>query len=200
MGLEKNRLLVLGDLHYEYKDNRIYKAIQKQILSHRPEFLVSLGDLGGYSHCGSKKSFEEGYEYFSGFNIPFYTLLGNHDLEGREFETDAENIAAWQGVFGYAKPYFSLDLGSTLGICLSNTRFRENPNCWHEVHLDDAQIRWFKETLQKNRHRPTFVFSHVPILGSGLRTIQNIHFRFGNAYLNHTDNPQQFYQILKENP
>lgn len=34
--------------------------------------------------------------YLDSFQMPFTTVAGNHDLEGEEFETDEENLQAWQ--------------------------------------------------------------------------------------------------------
>ena len=64
--------------------------------------------------------------------------------------------------------------------------------------LDAEQIDWFRETLEANRHRPTFVFAHVPPLGSGLRVLQNVHIRCPNAWLNHTEQPEQFIALVRE--
>lgn len=33
-----------------------------------------------------------------GFPCPRALVTGNHDLEGKEFETDTENLAAWSQV------------------------------------------------------------------------------------------------------
>lgn len=126
--------------------------------------------------------------------------MGNHDLEGRDYATDAEAVAAWCEAFDAQRPYCEVDLGNALGICLSSTRFRANPGCCHEVHLDDAQIDWFAATLKRNRRRPTFVFSHAPVLGSGLRVLQSIHLKCPNAWLNHTDQPERFIELVRKNP
>lgn len=37
-------------------------------------------------------------EYLSGFGLPHALVLGNHDLEGDEYETDEDNLAAWRQV------------------------------------------------------------------------------------------------------
>jgi hypothetical protein len=40
------------------------------------------------------------------------------------------------------------------------------------VHIDDAQLAWFKRTLHAAASRPVVVFSHAPPQGSGLTVIQ----------------------------
>lgn len=193
-------LAVVGDLHYEAPEHDAYRAARDQILQFCPDAVVQLGDQGGYSHCGTWQSFEEGLDFLRGFDRPFHTLMGNHDVEGRDFATDAEAVAAWCEAFDARQPYHEVDLGAALGICLSSTRFRANTGCCHEVHLDDAQIAWLAATLERNRRRPTFVFSHAPIIGSGLRVLQSIHLKCPNAWLNHTDRPERFLRLVKENP
>ncbi|HEX5442819.1 MAG TPA: metallophosphoesterase [Pirellulales bacterium] len=193
-------LAVVGDLHYESPEDAAYRAARKQILQFQPDVIVQLGDQGGYSHCGTWQSFEEGLDFLRGFDRPFHTLMGNHDVEGRDYASDADAVSAWCEAFGADQPYHEFDLGSALGICLSSTRFRANTGCCHEVHLDDAQIAWLAATLKRNRRRPTFVFSHAPVMGSGLRVLQSIHLKCPNAWLNHTDRPERFVRLVHENP
>jgi hypothetical protein len=49
------------------------------------------------------KCFKVAHNYLSGFRaIPAALVVGNHDLEGEEFETDEDNLAAWSQVSIYA--------------------------------------------------------------------------------------------------
>src|SRR5690349_7785742 len=132
MDLVGNKIAVLGDLHYETAQDDLFRAARTQISVQRPDAVFQLGDHGGYSHCGSRLSFDEGLEFLSGFGCPHYTLIGNHDLEGAEFATDAQSVAAWCQTFDRALPYYTVDLGDALAICLSSIRFRSNPVCHHE--------------------------------------------------------------------
>jgi hypothetical protein len=192
------RLAVLGDLHYEPAEHQAFAAARKQLGKLAPDFIVQLGDHGGYSHCGSWQSFEEGRDYLAGFGRPYHTLVGNHDLEGFEYATDAESVAAFCRAFGLERPYYAVDWGPALGIFLSSTRFRDNPHSHHEVYIDDVQVEWFERTLREHRERPTFVFSHAPIFGSGVRVLQSVHLMCPNAWLNHTDRPERFLRIVED--
>lgn len=52
-------------------------------------------------HAGSMACFLRAHEYISGFKpVPAALVVGNHDLEGDDFETDEENLAAWRQVCG----------------------------------------------------------------------------------------------------
>lgn len=196
----RRRIAVVGDLHYEAPQDAAYRAARRQLAALGPDAIVQLGDQGGYSHCGTWQSFMEGLDFLRGFDRPWFTLIGNHDLEGRDYATDGEAVAAWCEAFSRPRPYHEIDLGETLAICLSTTRFRDNRGCCHEVFIDDEQFAWFEETLGRNRRRPTFVLSHAPIIGSGLRVLQSIHLKCPNAWLNHTDRPERFIGLVNRHP
>ncbi|HVA49443.1 MAG TPA: metallophosphoesterase [Pirellulales bacterium] len=196
----RRRLAVLGDLHYETPQDGDYRAAREQMLALKPDVVIQLGDQGGYSHCGTWQSFLEGLGFLQGFDRPFGTLMGNHDMEGPEYASDSEAVAAWCHAFGATHPHRTIDLGEALGICLSTTRFRANRGCCHEVYIDDEQLAWFAATLADNRPRPTFVFSHAPVIGSGLRVLQSVHLMCPNAWMNHTDRPERFIEIVRGNP
>ena len=44
----------------------------------------------------------------------------------------------------------------------------------HEVHIDDAQLAWFEEQLQEAGARPVAVFTHAPVMGSGLKAVLDV--------------------------
>ena len=51
--------------------------------------------------AGSRECLRVAAEYLSGFGaVPRALVVGNHDLEGDEFETDDQNLAAWVQVCG----------------------------------------------------------------------------------------------------
>lgn len=194
----------MGDLHYEAEELPAYLKARAQLLSLRPDFLASLGDVGGYSHPGTAQSFREAGDFFSGFGVPWRTLLGNHDMEGKEFATDAENLASWKehfsSHFDASTPWKAVDLGNALAVFLSNTRFRSNTFTHHEVFLGDEQIAWFQKTLSENQNKTTFVFCHVPVMGSGLGVLVDPHLKAPNAFAHHSHEPEQFRRILLANP
>ena len=112
--------------------------------------LVQLGDLGGYDHhpgglskgdatcgaqheqnstvsqagctAGSMHCFKVAAEYLEQIPAPRALVAGNHDLEGDEFETDEQNLAAWTQVH--------LPLCNGCCLCRSAT----------EMHLAPASV------------------------------------------------------------
>ena len=194
-------MVVVGDLHFETDEEDTFTRAHTHIRSLCPDVVVSLGDLGGYSHCGTRLSFEEGHKFFSTFDCPFYAVLGNHDFEGPEFSSDEASIRAWCEVLGTSTPHQAVDLGGAVGVLLSQTEYRTNPGTQGEIRLDAAQIAWLSQLLRtQQQHQPIFVFSHAPILGSGLRILQDVHLRNPNAWLNHADGAAQFMPLVQASP
>eukprot|EP00193_Tetraselmis_chui_P009181 CAMPEP_0177753994 /NCGR_PEP_ID=MMETSP0491_2-20121128/1768_1 /TAXON_ID=63592 /ORGANISM="Tetraselmis chuii, Strain PLY429" /LENGTH=568 /DNA_ID=CAMNT_0019269339 /DNA_START=71 /DNA_END=1779 /DNA_ORIENTATION=- len=159
--------------------------------------VVQLGDLGGYA-CdpGSQQCFDTAKDFLSGFGFPVGVITGNHDLEGEEFKTDEDNLAAWLRTFCQDTHYWSKDLGAVLAIGLSTVRFRSNKHSAHEVFIDDAQMRWFEETVEANSEKNIVVFSHAPPMGCGLKVVQSVHVKNRCAWLNHSSDPGQFMRIV----
>eukprot|EP00586_Coscinodiscus_wailesii_P014677 CAMPEP_0172492706 /NCGR_PEP_ID=MMETSP1066-20121228/23937_1 /TAXON_ID=671091 /ORGANISM="Coscinodiscus wailesii, Strain CCMP2513" /LENGTH=565 /DNA_ID=CAMNT_0013262487 /DNA_START=187 /DNA_END=1884 /DNA_ORIENTATION=+ len=176
--------------------------------------LVSLGDLGRKDirhepgDAGTTKSFTDAKTYFDGFSLPHYDVItGNHDLEGLdEFSTDAANLAAWQRTFQKDTPYFSRRVGHrTLLVGLSTVRFRDAPFSSHECWVDPLQLSWFEDVVRRHSAEEGWkiiVFSHAPVVGSGLRVLQNVHVVNGCAWLNHCDggSRNRFIEIVERNP
>jgi hypothetical protein len=177
--------------------------------------MVSLGDLGrGKKNswhepgdAGTSQCFAMAKEYLDGFEGISYDLVaGNHDIEGLdEFDTDQENLQAWMDCFGKPHPQFHRYIGDkTLLLGLSTVQFRDAPYSSHEVHVDDQQIEWFQQMVESHSAQDGWkilVFSHAPIVGSGLRVLQNVHVTSGCAWLNHcSDNRNKFIEIVQANP
>lgn len=175
-------------------------------------YMVSLGDLGRKDirhqpgDAGTTLSFEMAKEFFDGFQIPYNLVTGNHDLEGLdEFETDEENLLAWMKCFNLQTPYWKRYIGEkTVLLGISTVRFRDAPFSSHEVHIDDDQLEWFVQTVKEHPASEGWkilVASHAPIMGSGLRVLQNVHVTNGCAWLNHcSDNRSVFIRTVKDNP
>lgn len=92
----------------------------------------------------------------------------------------------------------------TLLLGLSTVRFRNSPYSSHEVHVDDEQLDWFVKMVEShpaNEGWKIIVYSHAPIMGSGLRVLQSVHVINGCAWLNHcSDNRNRFIQTVQAHP
>jgi len=174
--------------------------------------LVSLGDLGRKDirhepgDAGTTKSFVDAKDFLDGFGLPYDLITGNHDFEGLdEFDSDEENLQAWLDCFQRDTCYFSRQIGEkTLLVGLSTVRFRDSPHSSHECHADDEQLEWFQNVVQSHPHDEGWriiVFTHAPVMGSGLRVLQNVHIVNGCAWMNHcSPSRSMFIETVKENP
>jgi len=190
------------------------KYILKTKLEASPT-LVSLGDLGRKQiknepgDAGTTKCFVDGKAYLDSFDLPYSIVLGNHDLEGLcEFDSDAGNIDAFKRVFGLRDDqatFWTKTLpNKVLLIGLSTERFRSASHSSHEVFISQEQRSWFKRELRAHPREDgwrTIVFSHAPILGSGLTVLQDVHLKNGCAYLNHSGDKETarfFYSSITD--
>lgn len=195
------RFVVVGDLHLDSRESRVFAQARDELAALQPEAVVCLGDLGVGAHSGTQQSFVEARDYLASFGASYQVLLGNHDLERlEEFASDRDVVRAFCDVFQFEKPYRTFPLGPALAVVLSSTGFRSNRGYRHEISIDEEQWHWFKQTLEENRARQIIVFSHAPALGSQLRVLQYPHLRAGNAWLNQSNRPQRFLDLLKEHP
>ena len=49
--------------------------------------------------------------------------------------------------------HWSADLGPVVAIGMSTVRYRSNANSHHEVHIDEAQLAWVEEELEKYKDK-----------------------------------------------
>ncbi|PNW84648.1 hypothetical protein CHLRE_03g152900v5 [Chlamydomonas reinhardtii] len=193
-------LAILGDLHLAPEQMKLFDAARGHLVDAMAEKgggrVVQLGDLGHGKHAsGSRKCFQFAKQYMDGFKLPYGMILGNHDLEGDEFQSDEENLAAWKEVFG--QPHFwSADLGRAKVVGLSTERYRSNANSHHEVYIPQHQLDWLEGQLAAHPHTPFIVCTHAPPMGCGLKVIQEVHIKNRCAWLNHSDNPRAFMDIV----
>lgn len=198
---------ILGDLHLPNAPDDLghFHQAREQLLAAAPEYdearVVQLGDLGSYEKGwpGSNQCFDLAKQYLDSFGTPVGLILGNHDLEGDEFETDADNLDAWKAKFAQ-NHYWSSKIGKVTFVGLSTVRFRSNVHSVHEVHIDDEQIQFLEETLEKANGGPVVMFSHAPILGSGLKAVQAVHVKNRCAWLNHSSNADYFISLVRRYP
>ncbi len=120
----------------------ILEKIREDILRERPLFVVALGDL---TREGTLEEMLRYDEYAASVPVPYFTVLGNHDLE------DEKTAAAYQQVFG--PTYYSFSYGSAFFVALDNAA----------GYISLTQMKWLKNQLNAARDSyPKFVFVHQP--------------------------------------
>ena len=205
------------DLDHSFEGREHFKEIFKATEGNK--FVCSLGDLGESKDCtgsgslfaGTSECFTLTRDFLDGFldgtGVKGFDVVGgNHDLEGiDEFETDEENLEAYLKILGKETPQFAHEIAEkTLVVGLGSTKFRTAVYTSHEVSVDDEQIAWFEKTIAEHPASDgwkVFVFSHAPIIGSGLRVLQECHVVNGCCWLNHNDGVQskKFIDIVRKN-
>uniref|UniRef100_A0A7S3T7E8 Calcineurin-like phosphoesterase domain-containing protein n=1 Tax=Emiliania huxleyi TaxID=2903 RepID=A0A7S3T7E8_EMIHU len=213
---------VVGDLHMDPRDlddsfegRSHIKKILDEAGTPGSTYVCSLGDLGESKDCtqtqqlfaGTTPCFELVRDFLDGFGHPYDIVGGNHDLEGiDEFATDEENLEAYLSIMGKETPQYCHQVADkTLIVGIGSTVFRGAKYTSHEVFVDKDQCAWFEKTITDHPAEDgwrIFVFSHAPIIGSGLRVLQECHVVNGCCWLNHNDaqSSKNFIEIVRNNP
>lgn len=158
-----------------------------------PAFTIVIGDVT--DAWGFKDDFERMNQYLHQLKTPVLYEIGNHETRldidfspGYNMEGFNNYFAATKDISGIDKLLYSFDLGEWHFIVWPDplrTNFWEN----HPHYFD-----WLERDLEKNKHRPTMFFQHVPAHPVGInplinycetvgvkRTLLNILSRHGNV-------------------
>jgi predicted MPP superfamily phosphohydrolase len=194
-----NRFIILGDTHTCQEEREHWSETWSDINALKPDTVLMLGDLTA-DWMGEDKGLQLAMDVFKDCNAPWYSIIGNHDLQGTDFDNDQDNLRNVLGHLGRDTPYFSVDIGAFTIIGLSNTVHRENEVSTQELMTGDKQLAWFEAEVKKKSSRPIIVLSHAPILGSDLLNMPELHVVVGNCYMNQNNRPGDLMRIVKENP
>ena len=81
---------VIGDLHFEKDQREKPETYCQAMKANTFEIVFDLGDMGGYTHGGTLLSLNEGLGLLSDSRLPFHPIVGNHDMESKDFVADAD--------------------------------------------------------------------------------------------------------------
>lgn len=160
-----------------------------------PDVIMVTGDLDD-----TRQGFKVASKTLNDFNGIVLPAIGNHDLEVERCSTDEENIELFVEAFGLQNHYHAYERAGMLFITLSTERFRTLPYQPHEVYLSEAQLDWFRQTLEANATKPTIVQCHAPVFGTLIPVIPTVHVRSTNAYANHNHHPERILELIKQYP
>ncbi len=195
------RFFVIGDPHIGTNNIPLWRLAIEDINNQNPEAVFVLGDLtGGEPGAGTTEGLRQAVDILNSLRAPWFSIIGNHDLQAPEFNTDSQAVAAMLRQLGRTDPWFRSDFEPFSVIGLSNTSWRRNELQPNEIVLEPEQIEWFRREIELLSDRPVVVLSHAPPLGSDLLIMPELHARVGNAYLNQNHNPAQIMQLIWENP
>lgn len=89
-----------------------------------------------------------------------------------------KTVACWFDAGGqHLNTFFLLCSPPDPGVPPCTATSCSNPHSVHEVHVDEEQLSFLRTELDAAAAagRPVVVFTHAPILGSGLKVVQTVH-------------------------
>jgi len=137
------RIAVSSDTHTDYEDSRAF--VNYVNATGGFDFAVLNGDITNFGLLTEFEGIERIYEKL---NIPFITVLGNHD-------ENAEGNFVYLRMFG--QPNFTFGYGGIKFVC-HDTNSREH-------HFDGTapDLGWLRQNLSGDAdHQAVIAFSHVP--------------------------------------
>jgi len=166
-------MVIFSDIHY--LDNKhkeitgrkltnlsiplIKKLIEEINNKIKPDICISLGDLieDTNNYYQDIKNIKFILSELKNIKVPFFTVLGNHDLRSMKKRKDIEKI------LGYDNATFSIDvqdyhfvfLSPSIQINISDN----NGGIKKTQNISNEEILWLKHDLEKNK-LPTLIFCH----------------------------------------
>ncbi len=129
--------IVLGDSR---DGPSVFMAIVSDINQKRPLFAIDNGDLVSE---GTKGEYTEFASMLEQVDVPFFTVIGNHDIRNN-------GRSEYERLFGPS--YYAFSYGNSRFIIVDTS----------EEGIGEAQLRWLEDELRNNRAPNLFVFTHVP--------------------------------------
>lgn len=172
----------------------IDKLIEK-INEYKPDMCVCLGDLieDTFNHDKDIINFTYIWNKLKNINVPFYSVLGNHDLRTMNSRSELEEIMK------VPNATFSFDLkGYHFIILTSNIREDlggDDGGIYKAQCVLEEEIKWLKEDLSKNK-LPCIIFTHFGLAED--RQIGNYWFE-KNPQSGLMNNRKVIKEIIKSN-
>lgn len=164
------KFLVITDLHYSDKpvgsDGRYHELSLSKLrealgkYSDGCEFAVCLGDIAD-AVDGFKpqaQGLEELGEIWRSFDIPFYSIIGNHDtaMSKQEFCRLTDMPHRFYSV--ETQEYLCLMLDTNMNS--PDEPYPESEIKWAYCYVDNEQLDWAKKKIEQS-DKPVIVFTHA---------------------------------------
>lgn len=174
------KYLVFGDLHYDYatkRDERIDEILARA-KRENVDFILSIGDV-----TAPFPEYDHVIERFRTCGIPFYPVLGNHDVKVELGETMA--------FLHLEKPFYSFTQGSVKFILLNSNYERQGEEEYSfpgrkgenvvTPIIPSFEMEWLKRELEDD-DKAYVIFSHHSLINEfrerGIRNRKEVHALF----------------------
>ena len=137
---------VLGDSR---DGKRVYTQLIQRILERKPHFIIHLGDMISNP---SEEEWEEFFEISKAIDIPFFPVIGNHEVAGNMV---GEEIYRKQFMLPEGKTYYAFRTGNSLFVILDSEKGKRK--------IIDEQYAWLKDILSFSNTSLKMVFIHRPL-------------------------------------
>jgi len=137
---EEIKFAVLADSHYDYHE--LDEALVNINAIKDIDFVIVNGDIADHGYL---KEYELFHEKMKRLNIPYLTVIGNHDYRSNGIEIYKEM---------YGEPNKSFVFNNMLFILFDDVFWESNKN---------PDMEWLKKELKSSdQYNNCFVFAHIP--------------------------------------
>ena len=173
--MSKCKLIVFSDIHYldiSVDEKEIHKKrkltqyaeiltdrLIRKINEEEPDVSICLGDLiqDVANHERDIENFTYIWNKLKNIKVPFYGVLGNHDLKSMDSRKEIEQI------MGYENATFSVNIKGYHFVILSTNIREDNGEKDGGIHkaqcIAEEEINWLKNDLAQNS-LPCIIFTH----------------------------------------
>jgi hypothetical protein len=194
------RIVVLGDFHM--KNDDFTEKAMADIAVASPELVIPLGDFGG-KNIGTTEGLEQAWQHIRSIGAPMRAIMGNHDLQ-RETGSGPQPKGTMERRFAelFGERSYGVVEGEDYRLFFATTEPQPADSCYQiqECYVTDEQFEFLRGKLDERPGVPVLFFTHAPIMGSGLRTVPQVHVRSTNSYMDHNHQPERWMALVKEHP
>ena len=176
--MNKLKIIIFSDIHYldkrpnkldfnlsrkltQYSDFLIDKLIDK-INTEKYDIAICLGDLieDTNNHDKDIINFKHIWNKLKKIKIPFYSVLGNHDLRTMNSRSELERIMDVESnTFSFDfNNYHFIILSTDIRECLN----KDDGGISKTHYISNNEIKWLKADIKKN-NLPCLIFTHFGI-------------------------------------
>jgi Icc-related predicted phosphoesterase len=198
------RIAVIGDFHIKVEELELSERAMKDINQAKPDLVVALGDFGCHKQIGHISGMKQSFDLLALTGARVRPILGNHDLQresGKGPQAKGTMEAEMKKLYHLDSAYSVEEYPGFRLFFLSGDPQPES-SCYQiqECYISDQQFGWFTEKLAERPGVPAIIFTHAPPLGTGLRTVPDVHIRATNAYLDQNHDPYRWKKLLYSYP